>query len=577
MSTPYQPKGLDAWLAILDDSLLPVMPASAKVLGDLMKDPDVSLHDIGTLIEQDPVMTVHLIREVNRAFSKKAAGTLTNVRHGLSLLGLDRVGLLAKQFKALKGNPEKERDMAYLRAIMQSLHASEQARAWNSLRRQAAPEHVYLSTLMAGVPMWCLWRFAYKEMEIINTLQTAGRIPVEDAEKAVLGCTREQIILGLAKRWLFPDNILDALNSDKLPSHRYLANAVKEGLTASKPVLPNKDETGRIANTPSFPVALANWLAQEASIDWYSRQTYRCLAIIGGYLGVKQEDLWLVVRGAALQTSLRFPLPGVYTPGLRLIFPPLPPRRRRIRLDMLSEVVGQLDAGETLDVTTGMVAIEKESAGKVSLGKVSTGKQTASKTSQTPIHSAPPVPGNKPSSAGFKNAEAKLVFDRYLVRMIKEVGYFAAEHAVIRSSADVLFETTDLERVVIGLVDRGTASLRGYYAVGCDDSPALAKFEIGLKPPNFFSNLLRKPQAAWINPERPADIPGVVPGEFKQVSQSDEYFVMSVFNGKGPFGILYADKGLNGGQTLSEAELKVCRTLANASSKHLILMARRGK
>jgi len=569
MSTPFQPKGLDAWLAILDGSLIPVMPATAKVLGSLMKDPDVSLHDIGTLIEQDPVMTVHLIREVNRAFAKKAMGALTNVHHGLSMLGLDRVMLLVKQFKALKGDPDSEWDMAYLRAIMQSLHASEQARAWNAVRRQAAPEHVYLSTLMAGVPMWCMWRFAYKEMEIIDTLQKTERIPVEDAEKTVLGCTREQIVLGLAKRWHFPDNIIDALHSEKLPSHRYLASAVKEGLTAIKPVLPNKDETGRIANTASFPVALANWLAQEASIDWYSRQTYRCLAIVGAYLGVQQGDLWSVVRGAALKTSLRFPIPGVYTPGMSLIFPPLPPQRRRIRLDTLSDVVGQLSAGESLEKATGRAKAED--------GVVKIDVQAGTKPVQKPIHAAPPVPGTKPKSAGFTSVEKKQVFDSYLVKLMKEIGYFAAEHEVIRNSADVLFEVTELQRVVIGLVDRNTATLRGYYAVGCEEFPALAKFEIGLKPPNFFSNLLRKPQAAWVNPERPADIPGVVPGEFKHVSLVDEYFAMSVFNGKGAFGILYADKGVNGGQGLSESELKICRTTANATSKHLILMSRRGK
>ncbi|MBV1922040.1 MAG: HDOD domain-containing protein, partial [Pseudomonadales bacterium] len=352
MSIPLQPKGLEAWIDILDGSLLPVIPATARVLGQLMKDDDASLHDIGTLIEQDPVMTVHLIREVNRAFSNKAAGTLTNVHHCVSLLGLDRVKLLVKQFKAIKGDPNSKRDMTYLRAIMQSLHAAEQAKAWNALRHQASPEHVYLSTLMAGVPMWCLWRFAHKEMAIINTLQKRERIPSEEAEFAVLGCTREQIVLALAKRWCFPSNIIDAMDSNKLPSHRYLAHAVKEGLTAVKPSLPNKDETGRIANSPSFPVALANWLVQEASIDWYSRQTYRCLAIIGAYLGVQQDEAWRVVRGAALQTSQQFPIPGVLTPAVSLIFPPMPAQRRRIRADKLAEVVGKMKEGASVTAVT---------------------------------------------------------------------------------------------------------------------------------------------------------------------------------------------------------------------------------
>ncbi|OUR95911.1 hypothetical protein A9Q81_13380 [Gammaproteobacteria bacterium 42_54_T18] len=593
MSTPFQPKGLEAWIDILDGSLLPVIPATAHVLGQLMKDSNVSLHDIGILIEQDPVMTVHLIREVNRAFAKKAAGTLTNVHHCVSLLGLDRVKSLVKQFKAIKGDPNSKRDMTYLRAIMQSLHAAEQARAWNTLRHQASPEHVYLSTLMAGVPMWCLWRFAHKEMAIINTLQKRERIPAEEAEYAVLGCTRGQIILALAKRWHFPSNIIDAMDGDKLPSHRYLAHAVKEGLTAVKPTLPNKDETGRIANSPSFPVALANWLVQEASIDWYSRQTYRCLAIIGAYLGVQQDEAWRVIREAALQTSQQFPIPGVLTPAVSLIFPPMPAQRRRIRADKLSELVGKMKEGASVTVVTRTASrsgvkpnVEvKQQQQEEPKGSASVSQQVDASNSDAPsraapvsesIMSAPPVP-SMAKSPGFKNEMKRRVFESYVKRLINEVGYFSAEHEVIRCTADVLFDVTELQRVVIGLVDRKTATLQGYYAVGCEDSPKLGKFAIGLQPPNFFTQVLRKPQAVWVNSERSSEISGLVPGEFKQLAQSDDYIVMSVFNGKGAFGILYADKAANGNQSINEMELKVCRSIANASSKHLILMSKKGK
>jgi HD-like signal output (HDOD) protein len=562
MSIPPQPKGLEAWIDILDGSLLPVIPATARVLGQLIKDGDASLHDVGTLIAQDPVMTVHLIREVNRAFAKKAAGALTNVHHCVSLLGLDRVKLLVKQFKAIKGDPNSQRDMTYLRAIMQSLHAAEQAKAWNALRHQASPEHVYLSTLMAGVPMWCLWRFAHKEMAIINTLQKRERIPSEEAELAVLGCTREQIILALAKRWCFPSNIIDAMDSEKLPSHRYLAHAAKEGLTAIKPSLPNKDETVRIAKSPSFPVALANWLVQEASIDWYSRQTYRCLAIIGAYLGVQQDVAWRVIRGAALQTSQQFPIPGVLTPAVSLIFPPMPAQRRRIRTDKLAEVVGKMKEGASVTAVTRTA----------SRSGVNNRKAPARKS----MMAAPLVPSTA-KSPGFKNEMKRRVFESYVKRLVNEVGYFSAEHEVIRCTADVLFDVTELQRVVIGLVDRKTLTLQGYYAIGCEDSPRLGKFTAGLEPPNFFTQVLRKPQAVWVSSDRANEITGLVPGEFKQLAQSDDYIVMSVFNGKGAFGILYADKAASGNQSINEMELKVCRSIANASSKHLILMAKKSK
>ena len=190
---------------------------------------------------------------------------------------------------------------------------------------------------------------------------------------------------------------------------------------------------------------------------------------------------------------------------------------------------------------------------------------------------ASPIPDAEAGVPGFKSVVKRRVFERYVKRLIGEVGYFSAEHEVIRSTADVLFDVTELQRVVIGLVDKKAGKLRGYYAIGCEASPQLEKFSVDLKTPSFFNQLLRKPQAVWVSPEREAEVAGLVPGEFKQAAQSDEYIVMPVFNSKGAFGIVYADKAINAGGDLSEAELKICRTIANATSKHLIQMAKKTK
>ena len=341
-------------------------------------------------------------------------------------------------------------------------------------------------------------------------------------------------------------------------------------------------------------MALANWLVQEASIDWYSRQTYRCLAIIGAYLGVQQDEVWRVIREAALKTSQQFPIPGVLTPAVSLIFPPMPAQRRRIRADKLSEVVGKMKEGASVTAVTRTagrsgakpdVEVKQEELKGERQGPRSTPQQVDASIADAPsravpasgpIMSAPPVP-SMAKSPGFKNEMKRRVFESYVKRLVNEVGYFSAEHEVIRCTADVLFDVTELQRIVIGLVDRKTSTLQGYYAVGCEDSPKLGKFAVGLQPPNFFTQILRKPQAVWMNSDRSNEITGLVPGEFKQLTQSDDYIVMSVFNGKGAFGVLYADKAASGNQSISEMELKVCRSIANASSKHLILMSKKGK
>ncbi|RLU02430.1 MAG: hypothetical protein D9N11_09285, partial [Ketobacter sp.] len=66
-----------------------------------------------------------------------------------------------------------------------------------------------------------------------------------------------------------------------------------------------------------------------------------------------------------------------------------------------------------------------------------------------------------------------------------------------------------------------------------------------------------------------------VPGTFKQAAQSDHFFLMSVFNHKGAFGLFYADKGTSNRLGMSEAEYKAFKVACNTCSKHLVTRGKR--
>jgi len=553
-----QPKGLEAWVNKLDSSPLPVLPGTFYGLKKEMNKSDAALSDLARWVNQDPIMMVHLIRQVNRSFSKEAAGSLTNVSHCLSMLGLDRARTLIHQFKPIKADPTNAREMAFLSSVMQSVHAAEQAHCWNNVRHQAAPEHVYLSSLLCGVPMWCLWCYAFKEMQIINTLEKNERIPQEDAERAVLGCSTEEIVLRLAERWCFPSNIINALNSQQLPSLRTIAASAISGRTDKKPVFPNKDETGKIVNTPSLPVALANWLAQEASIDWYSRQTRRCINVVGAYLGINEPAAWGVIRHAAIRSSRRFHPDGLMAPASRLVLPKLINHRRHLSVRDLPEVVGQMSEGKTMaDI---IPLFSKSSLSKSTSNKPSSGIQL-------------PVAPDFRRSVGFRGDDKKQMFALYVKKMMSKACY-GNEKAVLTSVVDILSETMLLKRIVVGLFDRHAKKLNGYYTAGCDDSLELESFEVALDPPNFFTQLLVRPKVVWADLSKPCEIPLPLPGAFKQAAQEDAYFVSSLFCGREAVAILYADKAATQ-DALSETEFKLFKILSNACIKQMALISKR--
>ncbi|PIE41078.1 MAG: hypothetical protein CSA49_05195 [Gammaproteobacteria bacterium] len=548
MSVEFHPKGLDTWIYLLDESPIPVLaPTYVALKNQMGSASEWALSDAADIIAQDPIMTLHLIREANRVFKNKVAGSLTDVHHCVSLLGQDRVHGLIKQFKAMPGDPADSRETAYRAAVMQSIHAAAQVNAWHQVKKQSAVDKHSLAAQLAGMPAWCLWYFAHKEMGMIDTLQKQERIAKTEAEKAVLGCTTSAIVKALAERWQFPPVILQALDEQALPSAQFLAHVARDGYREKEPRIPNKDEAGNIVKTSSFIVALANWLAREAAIDWYSRQTRRVLAIVAAYLEVDIQTARNIAQTAAVGVSNQSAFLAVEMPAARLLLPPQPAIRRRINSAQLNTEVAKLANGQAL-------------------------RQTSR---QQPENAAPSVNDQVMSHPvnrviGFVDSAKEGVFKEHINLLLTKPHAFSNEHEVLRKSADVLRDVTSLERIVLFLFERQQKQLRGYLALGCDQYPAFKKMNIALTPANFFTQLIRKPQAVWVRPEKKSDIAALIPGVFKQVAQADEFFSASIFNQRQPVAVLYVDQGIATDKSLSESEFKITRTLANATSKYLI-------
>lgn len=591
MSSAFQPKGLENWLNILDEHLLPVLPAHAHKISRLVKDRDVSLHDIAEVIALDPVMRVHVVRECNRQHKDHAIGILSNTHHCVAMMGLDKIQILMRQFKAAKGDPKDPRDYHYFQAISLSLHAAEQAASWAELRNQSNHDQMFLASLLYGMPMWCLWRFAHKEMKIIHTLFQREQIPMPEAEQAVLGCTREQIAVELAQRWHFPDTIKAALLSQQLPKPSFLLRCAKAALDDPHYKIPNKTTDGKLVNTPALAITLSNSLAQETSRNWYSKQTHRCLKVIAAYLAQPLDDMEKRVKSTAITASQRWHLPGIQAPAASLIWPPQPSKRRRIKHSQLPLAVAQL-SGEKKQLSSAKSPNAKlPTRSPLSSGSAATSvpasqaKTIGMRSEHLPegldrnsILNAPrPKAPEQPLTQhpGFVSFDKRREFEDNLKKMIQQPDYFSTEFEAIHCLVDTLYQCSNLERVIVALLDKKRNHIKAYYALGCDDSPILKNFEVKLQPSNLFTQILAKPAGVWLNPDRKSSVSALVPGSFKQACQSDEFFLMSVFNQRGAYGVFFADKGLNSTAGLSEAEYKIFKAACTTCSKHLITKAKR--
>ncbi len=538
-------------------------------------------------------MTVHVIREVNRCYQGKVEGSLTDIHHCLALLGEPRALKLISQFRAVGGDPGNQAETAYLSSIQQSLFAGELVRCWHTHRPQAAPEQTYLATLLAGVPNWCLWRFAHKEMCIIDGLQKKELIPQQDAERSVMGCSTAEIVLALAERWYFPEIITDALDQRALPSLRFFARAARRGRLEKEPSMPRIDQ-GRLVNTPALPLVLANALAHEVMVDWYSPQTRRTLAIVAAYLGIDIHLSRQIAQKAALQLAKRKLAPGVMEPAARLIYPPQPPRRRRIKAKDLQAVVDQLQQGvafsEALKLpeqaertqTRRIPVSPKPASSKprpvMPMRAVSPREELLPLEDSPPQHQDSQVTAGREKNyheAGFVSEERQRLFAQYFQRLNKQIGYYHSDFEVLRDAVDALYHCTRMKRVVGARIDARNGVIKSYFSRGTDDSPGLQDLYLSLQPPNFFTDVCKKPQCHWVSPSQYQQLAQRLPGVFRQAVQVEDFVLGSLFNHEGPFALLYADKGIEAPEPFSSAEFQIVRAVANGCTKHMVAMSRR--
>jgi hypothetical protein len=345
-----------------------------------------------------------------------------------------------------------------------------------------------------------------------------------------------------------------------------------------------KDERGRIVNTPALAVSLANWLAQVSGADWYSRHTLRVLAIIACYLGVSLQKSWELARDAALEVATRYRWPGVRNPASGLLYPVEPARRRRIRFNQLPVIVEQLQLGRKLseivsfEVEHDTTFISQSDSPTVThfgekrtLGDATFGNALVELAAQPP--SASPAVERQslhPLQQAVRSEEKMRQFLKFQKRLMQEQGYYQSEFELLRDVVDTLHETTYLQRILVARVWVTEARLKVYYSRGLEQFAALQRLELSLQGMGFFQRMLRKPQGLLVTSATDLAEYGPVPGVFRQAIEVDCFALHGIHTPKGPFALLYADRGVGGVDSVNAKDYEVLRVLALACTRYLL-------
>ena len=212
---PLIPVELEEELSVCTN--LPTLPAVALKIIDASKNPDISLHEVTSIISSDPALAVKLLKIGNSPLYSQRR-TLNNLREALTLLGFNASLTIALSFTLLQSlGGEKNHEDYWKRSLL----SASIARMLGVKLHVTRLEDLFLASLLQDIGILVLQskkNSIYPEG--VGKLMHSDRIKLEEQH---LGVEHSQVGAWLLKSWNLPEYLINsvlhshALNT-KLPN-----------------------------------------------------------------------------------------------------------------------------------------------------------------------------------------------------------------------------------------------------------------------------------------------------------------------------------------------------------------------
>ncbi len=570
MTATQLPNNPDDWARfLLAQSLPSPFRVNQLVLKDLSAD-RLSYEAIAQHMSRDPVLAWKIMQQANAQRPKANAASKT-LAHAISMIGLDGLRSELSQLPLEKVSHKSMESVFYMRALATSFLAAYLARAVCQ-RRHINPDEVFWSSLFFGLPNWLMWRFASAEMRLARHLFWTGFKRPQDAETQVFGCTLPAIAQALNQHLAMPDLVLLCYRPDYAPTAREYITLARATLSDRTPQKIADRALNLKLHHPAFVVLLCNLLAEAASHDWYSRATLRYQRMLATLLEEPLGEAVALTHIIAAKVSRRHPLPAVMLPAARLLLP----ARQRSKTDLITTATTPQERSRQDANTTQTGARPSEAQmPQSSMQPMQTDPIQSTTIGAALAHSsdasAAPKPGTEaPAMSIPPNPITETIHP--LVREIAEAMLHRPQEfndlaAVMNAANEFLRRGIGLQRAAIMLINKDQSRLKTYFSSGCENSAELANFDAPLIKQTIFGKLCEHAASVWIKRQSSSKLMNMIPMNFKQIVQVDEFLLMSIFIGKRPIAIIYADLGMN--TPLNEQHYEQFKYLCGAVSSAL--------
>ncbi len=234
---------IQKWITYIKDKPIPVFANTLLSLKHVCARDDNPIQKIVNVVEQDPGLTVQLLRTCNDTGNDRLQKEIVSIKQAIMLVGVKRLYEIAVKLPVLDKYLKQPAIGQLLRVFCRAYHAGQQAMYWARQRHDMTPDEVFAATQLHFLGEMILCMYDPEKLLKAFKLRRDRNIASEEAQYLVLGYTLDQLSIAIARAWKLPSLVIEALQAE---------NA---------------------SNPRGFGIMLAVQLARSATIDWYSDRT----------------------------------------------------------------------------------------------------------------------------------------------------------------------------------------------------------------------------------------------------------------------------------------------------------------
>jgi HD-like signal output (HDOD) protein len=508
------------WTHSLSPLKLPVDPIIRRRTLDKINASSANAKNVATIIKQDPVLSLRLFHHANQSLA--ASGNESHeLSHTISLLGFPKVESLITESPALDDDHAYANE--YRQQISISVHAAHQCSGWATKNRHWPEGELYWPSLFHCSPLWALWHHAGEKMYQLQSARAKHNGASHSRlEQMIFGESLTEICATLSKAWCLPILSQSSWQETQLKNATSWVQLSRVTAPANTP-----EPLQRLCANPTFAIALANQLADEAEWDWTSKRCLRLQKILATSLHNTTDESIALTHRLAVQASDNQSTPHVIPCAVQL----------------LSGYQKALFCRESNNRLAEHNATNPQNA----------------EQAETPVtpHSPSKAPAGQLSE-----------FEKAINRLTHKIDSVGNLHDVMNLTVTTLCEHANLERATISLLNVKLKEIRTSYSSGCAKSPALKNYSHTLQRGDLINKLMQKSACLRVDESNKDKIWPLLPESFQQAYASDAFFMMSLFAGKRPIALLYADRGISH-RALTDQQYKQFKQLSQAVCKCL--------